>query len=421
MKHTLISALAAFLISSPALADAFSVGPPDKVGLSAERLNSLTSALKAEVERGRLPGAVVAIARKGQLAYFEALGYRDAATKAPMPRDAIFSMASMTKPMVSVAIMMLHDEGKLFLFDPVGKYLPQLANMQVGIVKTDATGKETVETVPASRPPTIQDFLRHTSGFTYTGATAVHKLWPASGTTMAFTYTGPEFIELLSKAPLLYQPGTVWNYGFSTDVLGLVVEAITGKSLGAFLEERIWKPLGMIDTSFAIPEAKKSRYALAFPNDPVTKNPQSVMHASGETLKFECGGACSVSTAMDYLRFAQMLLNGGTLDGKRLLSRKTVELMAADHLAPDVRARTIHPALAPGYGFGLGFTVRTHTGVAVTNGTIGEYSWGGVFGTYFLIDPKEQLAIVYMAAAPGAVFVHNRSLVKNLVVQSIID
>ena len=182
MKPTLISVLAAFLISSPALADTFSMGPPEKVGLSSERLQPLTSALKAEVEKGRLPGVVLAVARKGQLAYIETLGYRDAATKAPMPRDAIFSIASMTKPMVSVAIMMLHDEGKLFLSDPVGKFLPQLAKMQVGVVKNDASGKETVETVPASRQPTIQDLLRHTSGFTYgaRGTTAVHKLWPAS-------------------------------------------------------------------------------------------------------------------------------------------------------------------------------------------------------------------------------------------------
>ena len=295
--------------------------------------------------------------------------------------------------------------------------------MQVGVVKTDPTGKETIETVPTVRPPTIQDLLRHTSGFTYGGRTTtiVHKHWPSSALGVAFDYTGLEFIEALTKIPLVDQPGTAWEYGFSTDVLGLVVEAIAGKSLGAFLEERIWKPLGMTDTSFTVPDAKKGRYALAFPNDPVTKNPQTVMHASGKPLKFECGGACAVSTTMDYLRFAQMLLNGGILDGKRLLSRKTVELMSADHLAPDVRARTTNPVLAPGYGFGLGFTVRTHAGVAPQAGTVGEFAWGGAFGTYFLIDPKEQLALVYMSAAPGAVFVHNRLLVKNLVPQSIID
>jgi CubicO group peptidase (beta-lactamase class C family) len=424
MRHIFISAIAAFFIYSPAVANAFSKGPPEKVGLSSEGLQRVTSMLKAEIEKGRLPGAVLAVARKGQIAYFEAFGYQDAAAKAPMPPDAIFSIASMTKPMVSVAIMMLHDEGKLFLSDPIGKFLPQLGKMQVGVIKSDTSGKETVETVPADRPPTIQDLLRHTSGFTYggRGTTAIHKLWPATSTSAVTTYTGPEFIEALSKVPLLYQPGTAWDYGLSTDVLGLVVEAITGRPVGAFLEERIWKPLGMNDTSFSVPDAKKGRYALAFPNDPVTKNPQSVMHAPGQTPpKFECGGACAVSTAADYLRFAQMLLNGGVLDGKRLLSRKTVELMTADHLPADVRARTTHPLLAPGFGFGLGFAVRTHTGIAATGGTVGDYAWGGAFGTYFSIDPKEELALVYMAAAPGAVFVHNRTLIKNLVVQSIVD
>jgi CubicO group peptidase (beta-lactamase class C family) len=422
-RASLAVALAAFVVSPPSLADTFSIGLAEKVGLSSERLQRLTLALTAEVEKGHVPGAVLAIARKGQLAYFETLGNRDATAKAPMPRDAIFSIASMTKPMVSVAIMMLHDEGKLFLSDPVGKFVPQLAKMQVGVAKTDADGKEMVEIISANRQPTIQDLLRHTSGLTYgaRGTTAVHKLWPPSSSIASVTYTGSEFIEALSKAPLLYQPGTVWDYSLSTDVLGIVVEAISGKSLGAFLEERIWKPLGMVDTGFNVPDAKKARYALAFPNDPLTNKPQSVLHATGKPLKFECGGGCAVSTAMDYLRFTQMLVNGGVLDSKRILSRKTVELMTADQLAPDVRARTTHPLLPAGFGFGLGFTVRTHTGLAPVGGTVGEYAWGGAFGTYFWIDPKEHLAVVYMSAAPGDVFIRNRLLVKNLVVQSIID
>ena len=323
-----------------------------------------------------------------------------------MPRDAIFSIASMTKPMVSVAIMMLHDEGKVFLSDPVGKFLPQLARMQVGIVKTDAAGNEVVETIPANRQPTIQDLLRHTSGLTYgdRGTTAVHKLWPASSSAASVTYTGSEFIDAISKTPLLYQPGTVWDYSLSTDVLGLVIEAVSGKSLSAFLDERIWKPLGMVDTAFTVPDTKQTRYALAFQNDPLTNMPQSVLHASGKPLKFECGGACAVSTAMDYLRFAQMLLNGGVLEGKRILSRKTVELMTADHLAPDVRARTTNPLLPAGFGFGLGFSIRTHTGLAPMAGTVGDYAWGGAFGTYFWIDPKEQLTAVFMSAAPGQLY-----------------
>ena len=371
MKHTFISVLAAFLISSPALADTFTMGPPEKVGLSSERLQRLTSALKAEVEKGRLPGAVLAIARKGQLAYFETLGYRDAATKAPMPRDAIFSIASMTKPMVSVAIMMLHDEGKLFLSDPVGKFLPQLAKMQVGIVKADASwqgdGRNRPGGPAADHPgpsaPHLWHYLRRprqTRGPQDCGRLL-----------LLFVRDLHEgrVHRHLSKAPLLYQPGTVWDYSLSTDVLGLVVEAISGKSLGAFLEERIWKPLGMVDTSFTVPDAKRARYALAFPNDPLTNKPQSVLHASGKPLKFECGGGCAVSTTMDYLRFAQMLLNGGVLDGNRILSRKTVELMTADQLAPEVKAAPLTRCLLPGQASASALSVRTHAGLAPLAGT----------------------------------------------------
>jgi CubicO group peptidase (beta-lactamase class C family) len=418
-----IAALAASLPLASSSADPLPASSAEKVGLSTERLQRLTAALKAEVDKGHMPGAVIAVARKGQLAFFETVGYRDAAGKAPMPRDAIFSIASMTKPMVSVAIMMLHDEGKLFLSDPVGKHLPKLANMAVGVVKTDAGGTATLETVPARRQPTVQDLLRHTSGFTYggRGETPVHKLWPTSSSISAVTYTSAEFVEALAKAPLLYQPGTQWDYSLSVDVLGLIVEAVSGKPLAAFLEERIWKPLGMVDTGFTVPDAKKGRYALAFPNDPVTNKPQSVLHAAGKPLKFDCGGGCAVSTAMDYLRFAQMLANGGTLDGQRLLSRKTLEMMTTDQLGPEVRARTTSPVLNDGYTFGLGFAVRSQAGIAAYAGSSGDYTWGGAFGTNFWVDPKEQLAVVYMAATPGDIRTHYRILVRNMVLQSIVD
>jgi len=419
----LAAALAAAMLPGPALADSLPVSVPEKVGLSSEGLQRLTAALKAEVDAGQLPGAVVAVARRGQVAYFEAVGFRDAQAKAPMPPDAIFSIASMTKPMVSVAIMMLHDEGKLFLSDPVGKYLPALANMQVAAMKTDTAGNTSVETVAAQRQPTIQDLLRHTAGFLYggRGTTEVHKLWPASSSSSAVTFTGPEFIAALSKAPLFYQPGTVWDYSLSVDVLGLVVEAISGKPLGAFLQERLWKPLGMVDTGFSVPDTKTARYALALANDPKTNKPQSVLHAAGKPLKFECGGGCAVSTTMDYLRFAQMLMNKGTLDGQRIIARKTLEMMTSDQLGPEVRARSSSPLLADGYSFGLGFTVRMETGLAPLAGSTGDYSWGGAYGTYFWVDPKEQMAVVFMAAAPGEIRTHFRLLTKNLVLASIID
>jgi CubicO group peptidase (beta-lactamase class C family) len=414
-------ALAAVLASSPVQADTFPQSAPEKVGLSAERLQRIASVLKADVEKGRLPGAVVAVARKGKLAYVETVGFLDAARKVAMPR-AIFSLASMSKPMTSIAIMMLIEEGRLFLADPVAKYLPALADMKVGVVKTDAQGNATVETAPAKRQPTIQDLLRHTSGLTYggRGETAVHKLWPAGSAVAAVTYTGPELFAHLGTLPLLYQPGTVWDYGLSTDVLGLVVEAISGQSLGTFLQERLWEPLGMVDTSFAIPDDKKGRYALALPNDPLTNRPQSVLHA-GKPVKFDCGGACGAGTAIDYLRFGQMLINGGVLDGKRIVSRAMLEMMTSDQLGPDIRARTTSPTLGEGYTFGLGFAIRQDAGIAPIAGSKGDYTWGGAYGTYFWVDPKEELVAVFMSAAPGEIRVHYRTLLRSLVLQSIAD
>jgi CubicO group peptidase (beta-lactamase class C family) len=251
--------LAAVLLSAQVLAGPFPSTQPEKVGLSSDRLQHLKAALQAEVDRHRMPGAVIAVARKGQLAFYEAVGFQDAEARIPMPRDAIFSIASMTKPLVSVGVMILHDEGKLFLSDPVGKYLPALANMKVATVKNDEAGGKRGETVPARRQPTIQDLLRHTSGFTYrsSGTTEAHGMWPVSSALSSLTYMQSEFITELSKAPLIDQPGTVWDYGVSVDVLGLAIEAITGKSLGAFMGESLWQPLGMVDTSFRIPEDKE--------------------------------------------------------------------------------------------------------------------------------------------------------------------
>jgi CubicO group peptidase (beta-lactamase class C family) len=419
----LLLALAAVFFSLPVLGEPLPISVPEKVGLSSERLQHLNATLLSEVERKRIPGAVIAVARRGQLAYFEAVGFLDPDAGTPIPRDAIFSIASMTKPMVSVAVMILHDEGKLFLSDPVGKYLPALANMKVATVEADSAGQRRLETVSAERQPTIQDLLRHTSGFSYgsTGTSEAHQMWPLSSSFSSLTYTGSEFIAELSKAPLLDQPGTVWDYGVSVDVLGLVIEAISGKSLGGFMQERLWRPLGMVDTSFRIPKEKEARYARAFRNDPFTNHPQAVLHLASEPMKFECGGGCAVSTAMDYLRFAQMLLNMGSLQGRRVLSRKTVELMISDQLGPDVRKRTTSPALAEGYSFGLGVSVRSHAGRAALAGSTGDFGWGGAFGTYFWVDPREELVVVFMAAAPGYIGQVLRVLVKNLVLASIID
>jgi CubicO group peptidase (beta-lactamase class C family) len=299
MPGRLLLALAAVFFSLPVLGEPLPVSVPEKVGLSSKRLQHLTATLLTEVERKRIPGAVIAVARRGQLAYFEAVGFLDPDARTPMPRDAIFSIASMTKPMVSVGVMILHDEGKLFLSDPVSKYLPALANMKVATVNTDSAGQRRLETESAERQPTILDLLRHTSGFSYasSGTSQAHQMWPVSSSFSSLTYTGSEFIAELSKAPLLDQPGTVWDYGVSVDVLGLVIGAISGQSVGTFMRERLWYPLGMVDTSFHIPKDKEARYARAFRNDPFTSHPQAVLHLASQPMKFECGGGLHASTS----------------------------------------------------------------------------------------------------------------------------
>ena len=399
---------------------------PASVGLSAERLARIGTALKAEIEKGQLPGAVVAIARRGKLAYFESFGALDPETKAPMRPDAIFSIASMTKPIVSVGIMMLHEEGKLSIADPIGKHLPKLKDMKVAEFKTDASGAFTFETKTPKRQPTIQDLLRHTSGIPYgaRGNTPVHKMWPPSSSGTATAYTGAEFIDKISTLPLLYEPGTVWDYSLSVDVQGLIIEAVTGQPLGVFLAERIFNPLGMVDTAFAVPDAKKDRYAGVYPINPTTGKPQSVLHArTGKPLKLDCGGGCLASTASDYIRFSQMLLNGGELEGKRLLGKHTVAYMTSDHLGPEVQNNIyVLDASRVGYGFGLGFAVRRQDGISGVAGSQGDYNWGGAYGTYFWNDPKEQLTVVYMAHTPGpGVRQHHRALMHALALQAIVE
>ncbi len=428
-----LKGLCAAIVMAPLATVAFANGKdplprvdPASVGLSAERLARIGAALKSEIEKGVLPGAVVAIARRGKLAYFEAFGALDPATKTPMRQDAIFSIASMTKPIVSVGIMMLHEEGKLSISDPIGKYLPQMANMQVADMKTDASGAVTVSTKPPKRQPTIQDLLRHTSGIPYgaRGNTPVHKMWPPSSSGTATTYTGAEFLEKIGKLPLLYEPGTVWDYSLSVDVQGLIIEAVSGKPLGAFLAERIFNPLGMVDTSFALPDAKKDRYAGAYAINPATGKPQTVLHArAGKPLKFECGGGCLASTASDYIRFSQMLLNGGSLEGKRLLGKHTVAYMTSDHLGPEVQNNIyVLDASRVGYGFGLGFAVRRQDGISGVAGSHGDYNWGGAYGTYFWNDPKEELTVVYMAHTPGpGIRQYHRALMHALALQAIVE
>ena len=402
-----------------AAADALPRATPESVGMSSARLARIGDVLRVDIERGRIPGAVLAIARKGKIVYFEAFGYRDKAAGVPMTTDTIFSIASMTKPMVTVGALQLYEQGRVLIDDAVSKYLPQFANMQVA--RMDPAEQAILDTAPAARQITIQDLMRHTSGIIYggRGSTAVHKLYPASGSAVASSMTSAEFLDKLGSLPLMYQPGTVWEYGFSTEVLGLVVESITNQTLGKYLQESLFKPLGMSDTGFMVPADKVNRYAKALPNDPDTGKPQSVMDSTKPT-KFECGGGCAVSTAGDYLRFAQMLLNQGKLDGERILGRKTVEFMTADQLGPGVKnlIGNADPTRAD-YGFGLGLAVRRTEGVVRVMGSVGDFSWPGAYGTNWWADPKEELAVVFMAHSPGPIRWHYRQLINALVLQAL--
>ena len=394
-------------------------GPdPEAAGFDPARMASIESAFEREIVAGRLPGAVIAVARGGKLAYHQAFGARDPATGAGMATDAVFSIASMTKPMTSVAIMQLFEQGRLLLGDPISAHLPEFGDMTRGVVASDGR----LQRAAIERPATVQDLLRHTSGLTYQnrGSTPIHAAYPGSSATAAMALTKPQAIAALATCPLLYEPGTAWEYGFSTDVLGFIVEAVTGQTLGQYLTENIWQPLGLSDTAFDLDEASRARYARAFDADPITGAAQSLYHERPGTKHWEAGGAGAVSTARDYLAFAEALRRGGSLAGARLLGPKTVRLMTSDHLDAGMTNRiadTMDPA-AEGYGFGLGFAVRRGDGVSAMAGSTGDYYWSGVFGTYFWIDPAEELSCVVMAAAPGEIRLRFRQLSRALVYQA---
>ena len=391
---------------------------PEQVGLSSERLDRITQVFRNDVERGRIAGAVVVVARKGRVAYFQAVGFRDKATNAPMTQDAIFRIASMTKPLVTVAAMSLYEEGRLLLSDPVSKHVPALGKREVGVERADpATGKTVLTTVPAEREMTIQDLLRHTSGLTYgnRGTTLIHKMYPESSNGASVTLTSDEFIDKLSKAPLLHQPGTRWEYSLSTDVLGRVVEVVSGKPLGEVLAERIFRPLKMPDSGFLVPADKRARLAHPLATNPDTGKGYALVDPT-VPRKFDCGGGCGVSTAADYTRFAQMLLNRGVLEGVRVLGPKTVDYMTSDHLGPSISRGTF---AGLGYTWGLGVAVREDKGPSPIAGSPGDYYWPGAFATYWWVDPKEQMVVVSMMQAPFGR--HYQHLLRGLVSQAIIE
>jgi len=361
----------------------------------------ITETLKADIDKGVIPGAVLMISRQGKIGYFEAIGSLEPEKKIPMTKDTIFRIYSMTKPITTVAAMMLFEDGRLALNDPVAKYIPAFKDVMVGEEKKDAEGKVTLDLVAPRSAMTIQDLMRHSSGLTYGffGEGAVKKRYREANLNEGDPTT-EEFVDRLAKLPLVYHPGTTWDYSQSTDVLGRVIEVVTGKSLYAALREMLLDPLGMTDTSFyATDPSKHARIAEPFANDRAigagaqVDDPRIVR-------KYESGGGGMLSTAIDYARFLQMLANGGTLDGKRYLGARTIAYMTSDHMG-DVVRRGPFDLLGPGVKFGLGFAVRTEGGLAPIAGSIGDYSWGGAGGTAFWVDPKEKMFVVYMMQSPS--------------------
>jgi CubicO group peptidase (beta-lactamase class C family) len=393
---------------------------PDQVGMSAERLARITTTFKKAIDAGDMPGVVIMVARDGKLVYQQALGMQDQARGTPMALDSIFRIYSMTKPIVSVAAMTLVEEGKLGLHEPVSKYIPEFKDMTVGVETFNpATGTTSFSTVPAKRPITVQDLLRHTSGLTYgvfVPKTQIGKLYADANLWQQKTIE--DFSKALAKIPLRNEPGTVWEYGHSTDVLGRVVEVVSGQPLDAFVSERVLKPLKMVNTGWDVPADKQNLIAEGKAGGDKDWDPTVMLDPRKKATLF-AGGHAMVSTAGDYLRFAQMLVNGGELDGARILSRKTIQYMASNHVTPEI-SKGPNWLPGPGYGFGLGFGVRLETGMSEWMGTPGEFYWGGYAGTAFWVDPKEKLVPVLMMQAPGK-RAHYRTLFRDLVYQSLVD
>jgi CubicO group peptidase (beta-lactamase class C family) len=369
---------------------------------SREGLARVGDYIRNEIATGKIPGAILLIQQHGMPVYSENFGVRDVATKLPMSADTIFRLYSMSKPITSVAVMMLVEDGKLKLDDPVSKYIPAFAETKVGVEKRGDDGRLMLVRESLSRPITIEDLLRHTSGLTYgfNGGNLVRKFY-AEADLFSGDLTNAEFAERIAALPLAEQPGTQWDYGHSTDVLGRVIEVVSGKTLFQFEKERLLDPLGMSETAFYVGDAKKRpRIAEPMPDDRLI-NPTTEIRDPLQPRKAESGGAGLVGTVGDYARFAQMLLNGGTYQGRRYLKPETVTLMASDHIGPETgigREYAYYPGATS--GFGLGFAVRTSVPLN-TSWPLGEYRWDGVGGTFFFIDPLDDMFAIFMVQTPS--------------------
>lgn len=388
------AATAAALFASPAFAAEKSVDVVQ--GLSKARMARIAPAMQEQMAKGMFPGAVTLIARGGKVVHFEAHGYQDAARTKAMSKDTLFRLASMTKPIVTAAAMMLVEQGKLKLNDPVVGWLPELKDLKVETPAGD---------VPLARPIWVQDLMRHTAGFVYAGGTKsarIRDLYEKGNIeAREVDITGDEMLKNLGQIPLAHQPGTVWEYSVAVDVLGLLIERVAKKPLDAILKEMLLDPLGMKDTAFWVAPDKAARLAEALDSDPLKagmlKSYRDSANPAGKS--YFKGGAGLVGTAEDYLKFCQMMVNGGEYQGKRYLSRKTVEFMLSNHTVGI--AGSPFPTTGPGYAMGLGFGVRLDEGMGWTPGSKGDAMWAGAWGTSFWIDPKEKLVGILMAQGPS--------------------
>jgi CubicO group peptidase (beta-lactamase class C family) len=419
-------ALALFLSLAavrPMASQGFPVAKPEEVGISSQRLARLGQVLQADIDRGELAGVVTLVVRRGKAVNFEARGIYDGGVDGepgkPMQKDIIFSVASMTKPLTSTAVLILHEEGRFLLTDPISKYIPAFKNLRVFNPDAERTEGGELPTVPAAREITIHDLLSHTSGLTHpfvdqgpVGALYRKTDFWAKGT------TAKDMVEKLAKLPLKFQPGSTWEYSLGTEVLGYFVEVISGQPLDQFLTERVFKPLHMVDSGFVLTEEQATRLASVYAYNKGTLRRLVKAGNRGHTKRPEIllAGGGLLTTANDYARFLQMILNGGELDGQRILSRKTVEMMTTNHAG-----NAVLPIHLAGNGFGLGFAVRQNLVDAGRPGSIGELEWGGNFNTFFWVDPKEQLVGVIMAQMAPFEYLKLNHRFKVLVYQAIED
>ena len=387
-------------------------GKPEEVGLSSERLKRIEEVTRQNIKDGLIPGAVMLVVRRGKVAWVSVQGKRAPDADDPMKIDTIFRLYSMTKPITSLTLMQLVEEGRLQVSDPVAKFLPELGNVKVGTEVT-VEGRPTLRLSDPARPMTVQDLMRHTAGLTYgsRGTSLVHKAY-IDAKIGDRTATNEEFVRRLSGVPLLFSPGDRWEYSVAVDVQGRLIEVLTGKKLGEAFAERVFTPLGMVDTAFQVPAAKVARAAQ--PGQKPDGPPMTPRFKVDDGARYESGGGGLLGTTEDYLRFTLALANGGVWQGKRIIGRKTLEFMTADHVGN-------RPGRPDGFGFGLGVEVRTKLGESALMGSVGEYGWSGAAGTEFWIDPKEELVGLYMVQASEGDTRFLRRQFRSMVGAALID